>query len=239
MILNVKKSNFIIYVVCLIIGLLFIGIAVLLYVFYPNTIADEIMLSIGCSTIPTVVTAYLIDQASEKRENKRILELRNHFLWGMPHGLLWIMKQIIERYHPSVNSTNKSFYDCFIDSVEVMKSINYGYEELEQQKDDIDAILKDIDYGISLCVRDCQSIISHDYELEINKIFSKEELLAISYLLEECQRIKNSFILSDMAEYIELFVKNIIKSIPETKAKADRNVELKNKIVRNWYEISK
>ena len=66
MILNVKKSNFIIYVVCLIIGLLFIGIAVLLYVFYPNTIADEIMLSIGCSTIPTVVTAYLIDQASEK-----------------------------------------------------------------------------------------------------------------------------------------------------------------------------
>lgn len=88
-------------------------------------------------------------------------------------------------------------------------------------------------------MRDCQSIISHDYELEINKIFSKEELLAISYLLEECQRIKNSFILFDMAEYIELFVKNTIKSIPETKAKADRNVELKNKIVRNWYEISK
>lgn len=239
MIFNVKKSNFIIYIVCLIIGSLFIGLSVLLYVYHSNTLADEILLSIGCSTIPTVVTAYLIDQASEKREGKRIAELRTHFLWGMPHGLLWIMKQVIERYYPFEDSENKSFYSCFVDSVNMMKTVKYGDEELERQKNDIEALLKDIDYGISLCVRDCQSIISHDYELEINKIFTKNELLAVSYLLEECQRIKKSFILCEMAEYIELFAKNTIENIPETKIKAERTVKIKNRIIGNWYEISK
>ena len=157
----------------------------------------------------------------------------------MPHGLLWIMKQIIERYYPFENSIDKPFYNCFLDSIEVMKSIKFGYEDIEKQSEEINAVLKDIKYGISLCTRDCQSIISHDYELEINKIFTKEELLAVAYLFEECQKIQKSFILSEMAEYIDLFVKNSIEKIPEIKTKTDRKPELKNKIIRNWYEISK
>ena len=82
MIPNVKKSNFIIYIVCLIVGLVFIGVAILLFMIRPGTIIDEILLSVGCSTIPTVITAYLIDRASEKREIKRIAELRNSFFVG-------------------------------------------------------------------------------------------------------------------------------------------------------------
>ena len=239
MVLNVKKSNFIIYITCLLVGLIMIGVAIILFAFCPNTIIDEILLSIGCSTIPTVITAYLIDRVSEKSESERIKKLRKDFLWGMPHGLLWIMKIIVERYYPISNSNDKSFYSCFLISIEKMKSIQYGYEETEKQTAEISAILKSIDYGVSLCIRDCQSIILHDYELEINSIFTKEQILAVSYLLEECQNIMKSFILSEMAENIELFVNTAIENISEIKVKAERILNLNNGIVRNWYEISK
>ena len=239
MVLNVKKSNFFVYAGCLVFGLLLIVASIIMYLQCPNSLFDEIMLSIGCSTIPTVITAYLIDQASEKRDIKRIAELRSDFMWGMPHGLLWIMKIIIERYYPFESSNNKSMYNCFEDSIRLMASVKYGDEELQRHKNEVEAVLKDIDYGISLCIDGCRSIISHDYELEINKIFTKDELLAISYLLEECQIIKKTFILSEMAEYIKLFVKNTIEKIPEIYEKTERTVVLKNRIVRNWYDISK
>ena len=202
---------------------------------------DEILLSVGCSTIPTVVTAYLIDQASEKRNARRIKELRDHFLWGMPHGLLWIMKIIVEFYIPFNDSDGeKSLNELFCESIRTMENKTFDRGDIFTESNEIKELLANhnLGYGIALCCDQCKSILSHDYELEINNVFSKEELLAISYLLDECIIIQKTYRLCEMAELIRIFVKNTIEKISEIKEKASRFAVLKNRRINNWPDIS-
>ena len=79
MILNVKKSNFVIYLMCLLIAFILIGISMVIFSVNPQTLWDEAFLGIGCSMLPTVITAYLIDQSAEKREAKKLASLRISF----------------------------------------------------------------------------------------------------------------------------------------------------------------
>ena len=51
-------------------------VSIVIYVNNPSTLFDEIIMSLGCSTIPTVATAYLIDRAAEKRDAVKHNELR-------------------------------------------------------------------------------------------------------------------------------------------------------------------
>lgn len=240
MILNVKKSNFIIYAACLGIGLALIAASIVIFYKSNASFFDELLLSIGCSTIPTVITAYLIDQASEKRNIKRIKELRNHFLWGAPHGFLWIMKTIIEFYSPDSNSDCISFYALFKKSVVFMQNKKFDDNDFLAQSNEIKSLLAsyNLGYGIELCQRDCKSIIDHNYELEINGIFTKEELLVVSYLFEECEKIQNSYRLCEMAEVIDILVDSVIKTFTEIEEKANRIVKFENKHIFNWAEIS-
>ena len=239
MILNVRKSNFIIYVSCLVAGILLIAGAIIAYCVNKETIADELLLSIGCSTIPTVVTAYLIDQASEKRNAAKTRELRDHFLWGMPHGLLWIMKTIIEFYPTGDGS--KPFYDSFKDSVSFMKNKEFDDEHFLEQGKEIAKLLNNsyLGYGIGLCLRNCKAIIDHNYELEINSVFTKYELLTIADLYEECERIQKVYRLCEMAEYIRVFVDAVIEWIPEIAERTKRTAIIENERIKNWADISK
>lgn len=239
MIFNVRKSNFIIYVSCLAIGFLMIIGAIIAYCVNKETIADELLLGIGCSTIPTVVTAYLIDQASEKRNAAKTKELRQHFLWGMPHGLLWIMKAIIEFYPTGDGS--KPFYDSFKDSVSFMKNKEFDDEHFLEQEKEITKLLSNsyLGYGIGLCLRDCKTIIDHDYELEISSVFSKDELLTIAYLFEECELIQKVYHLCEMAEYIKAFVDVVIERIPEIAERVKRTAIIEKGRIKNWADISK
>ena len=239
MVLNVKKSNFIIYLICLLIGIVLIIGGIILFNCNKDLIWDELFLSIGCSTIPTVITAYLIDQASEKRNKLKILELRNHFLWGMPHGLLWIMKTIIESYPCGI--TNESFYNCFKSSILVMENKHFSDEDFQIEIEERKRLLNEsnLGYGIGLCLRDCKAIIDHDYSLEMNGIFSKDELLTISFLYEECVRIQKLYRICEMAEYLKCLVDAVLERIPEINIKASRVAIIKDNRIDNWIEISK
>lgn len=239
MIWKVKKSNFIVYLWSMAIGVFLIIISIILYCLKCPELVNNIFLSVGCSTIPTVLVAYLIDRANETREAGKIRQLRDSFLWGMPHGLLWISKVIVEEYYPFDDAKGQSFIDVFntaISNMETIKVFENDFVAYENQRDNL---MKKLDYGISLCLRDCKSILDHEYELQINSIFSKDELINIRYLFEECERIKNSSIIAETAEYIKLFVEEIYKGINEVKIKLDRNIIIENHYIRNWAELSK
>jgi len=94
-------------------------------------------------------------------------------------------------------------------------------------------------YGLSLCIRDCKAIIDKSFELEINSIFSKEELIVIRNLHDECMKIRESSIIAEMVEYIDVFTWLVIEAIPEIKEKFNRTIEMKNNYIRNFNEISK
>ena len=239
MIFNVKKSNFIIYISCLFFGVVLIVRGIISFCCNKDLIFDELLLSIGCSTIPTVVTAFLIDRASEKRNAAKILELRDHFLWGMPQGLMWIMKTIIESY--TCKATNNTFHECFKQSILIMKNKQFSDYDFQLETEERKWLLGDsrLGYGLSLCLRDCKAIIDHDHSLEMNGVFSKDELITVAFLYEECERIQKVWRLCEMAEYIECFVDAVIEKIPEIKIKANRIAIIKNGLVDNWIDISK
>lgn len=239
MIFNVKKRNFFIYLFSLVAGFILISIAATLLHFNNSIIIANIFLSIGCSTMPSIIVAYLVDRANETRDLIKVKKLRDSFLWGMPYGLLWIARVIIEEYYPFDNASNISFYSCFkqgITKLRLKRPSSKGIFEYENERNNL---MNKLDYGISLCLRDCKALMEHDFELEINSIFNKDEMLNIKYLYEECEKIKHSYVLSETAEYIELFIKTVYEGINEVKIRLDRNIVFKNRYIDNWFEISK
>lgn len=239
MIWKVKKSNFIVYFWSFAIGMFLIIISIILYYLKCPELVNNIFLSIGCSTIPTVMVAYLIDRANEIREAEKIRKLRDSFLWGMPYGLLWISKVVIEEYYPFDDTKGQPFINVFNKAISIMETIKVVENDNAAYENQRDNLMKKLDYGISLCFGHCKSILDHEYELQINSIFSKDELINIRYLFEECERIKNSYLIAETAEYIKVFVEVIYNGIKEVKIKLDRNIIIENHRIRNWIELSK
>ena len=217
MILGVKKSNLIIYCIAVFIAiLLLLFTAVIIYKYDSTTLWDEVLLSLGCSTIPTVVIAYLIDYAAEKRDNASLIMFRKSFLWGMPHGLVWIAKVIIEKYITEDYVSGFTYKSLYEKALSNMKLVPVCFDSSAYQ--DRDRLFESLDYGLSLCIRDCKAIIDHSFELEIKKIFSKDELIIIRNLHEDCITIKNNCLISEIAEYIDVFTNEVIENIPEIKS---------------------
>ena len=212
-------------------------VSIVIYVNNPSTLFDEIIMSLGCSTIPTVATAYLIDRAAEKRDAVKHNELRVSFLWGMPHGLLWIAKTIIESYYIGDINCEKTFMQSYKEAIVNMEKVPTTFSDDYFKKRGL--LMDRMNYGLSLCIRDCKAIIDKSFELEINSIFSKDELIVIRNLHDECMRIREASIIAEMAEYIDVFTESVIEAIPEIKEKFNRTIEMKNNYIINFNEISK
>lgn len=238
MILGVKKSSFWIYSISLIVGiaLIIVGVA-LFHASCPEWIGT-ILINVGCGAIPTVAVAYFIERAANIREMKQWKKLRDSFLWGIPHGLLHICKTIVEKFYMDENTNGKTFKSCFdiaIAQMEKMEQSTWNCQEHESLND----LMNQLEYGVSLCIQDCEPILKSEFLLQINSVFSKSELLNFQYLSEECKRFRSLKTLTEMAECIELFVKTIYEGIPEVKRKLDRNLTLEKHRVKNWAELSK
>jgi len=239
-VLRVNRLNFIIYLSCLLFGIILISIAIVLYHTCQNLLLDEILLGIGASTVPTVLTAYLIDYSSEERQRKRIIELRDHILCGMPYGLLWIMRVIVEEYSSSDIVSGKSLKECFNIAIENMENFYFvnDYDAIDQ-KAKREKLFERLKYGFDLCLRDCGSIVLHEYDFEINGIFIREEIQSIKFLFEECECIPQMTVISEIGERIRVAVDNVCGDIKEVSEMVNRKVTIKKNRISNWIEIIK
>ena len=108
-----------------VVGIVLMAISVFIFAKCYNELHwDEIFMGIGCGLFPTVVVAYLIDFANEKREIERIKSLRETAIWRMSYGLLLVAKIVIEEFGKIKNENNKSFADVYKESINKMKHTN-------------------------------------------------------------------------------------------------------------------
>lgn len=236
MVLGVKKKNLIVYVACLFLGALLI---ILSFLFKSDSVWKDIFIGLGCSSIPTALTAFFIERISVENEIDKRNKLRVSFLCGLPHGVIWIAKTIIEEYYPSSLADEISFIDAFKVSIENMEHIDVNAYDLKKYVEIRKNIINKLSYGCSLCTRDGESIWQNKYELNIDNIFSDDEMLAIRYLRDECRTIKNYSVICEMAECIKQVINVIYERIPEIKEKLDRKAIIENNRIKNWVELSK
>lgn len=236
MVLGVKKKNLIVYIVCLFLGALLISLS---FLFKSDSVWKDIFIGLGCSSIPTALTAFFIERISVQNEIDKRNRLRNSFLWGLPHGVIWIAKTIIEEYYSSNSNNEISFIDAFKASIENMEHVNANAYDLEKYAEIRENTINKLSYGCSLCIRDGESILQNKYELKIEDIFSEDEILAIQYLYENCNTIKDYSVICEMAECIKQFINVIYERIPEVKAKFDRMAIIENNHIKNLVELSK
>lgn len=236
--IGVRKRNFVIYICCLVAGIVLIAAALVAFVFAGESLADELLMGLGCSTIPTIVAAYLIDRASEKRNESKIKTLRSHFLWFLPYGVMSLMRVVIENY-PRADG-EEAFYDCFDSSISSMKEQTFDSEHPQKEARAIKKLKRDFSFGMGFCKRVAKSISEHEYELEINDVFSRKELLRIEGLPDDFKEIKESTTLEEMVDLVKDLVDETIDYFPEEIGnRVVRTTIIRNGKIDNWKEITK
>ena len=235
MLLGLDKHKWFIYITCLIIGAILIGFS---FVFNGTGIWGDVFLGLGCGAVPSVLTGLFVDLANAKTAKQKHVNLRISLLCGLPHGVMWISKIIIEEFGGVACESSNSCIDAFRKAVCNMQNAPFdGLNPLEQ-KERREAILDRLSYGISLCLRYSQEIIKNKYGLESDGIFSDKELLGIQYLFEQCNLIKEYYLISEMGECIELLIENTYQCLPDIKTFFDRKIVFQKNRIKNWSDIS-
>ena len=226
MFLGVNKFNFFIYFILFLLALIFIGIAVILYYMCPSNIWYEILLSLGCSIIPTTLTAYFIDLAAEKRKQKTNKKLRKSFMGSIPFGIFNVAKVIIEKYGNDNPIENVSLKHLFEHAISNMERIEVS-DEVEYIKNREDIIQK-MKNSFSLFAKNCNLIIDCSYMLQINSVFSEQEIITLNNMKNDYKLILEYGVLSEMGEAIKILVNNGVDYFPEIKGIFDKEISVKN-----------
>lgn len=229
--------TFTIYVFVLSLGLILIIISVLCFLHIKELYWDEVLLGFGCSTVPSALTAYFIDLANEKNKQELRIKLRKSFLFGFPMGVIWLSKTVIENFYCKEKSC--SFKAAFDEAIKNMKSIKPNELDFQEYGKLRNQLLENLNYGLSLCNKDSELFIKERVYLEANDIFSEDELLSIKSFNDCCNRIKTISRIDELAEYLEVWINQMIKRIPEIKQKYERITEFyENGMIKNWEYIS-
>ena len=68
---------------------------------------------------------------------------------------------------------------------------------------------------------------------EMEGIFTKDELIAIRSLLEDCERLSNESRLEEVLEYLEIMVDNIAGTVKEVETKLNNIAVIKKHRLAN------
>jgi len=234
MIIGVNRSNFFIYLVCIIVSLLLIVGGIICFYQIPFSCADEILFGIGCGTLPSIIIAYLIDFANEERNNKKIKSCRDFFLFGLPHGVLWLAKEVIQVFYDKKEEDNLSFkctFDLAVSKMEDFNNVSYNFYP---------NFIDSIKYGLDLIVQNAEKIMRNEQLLIIDGVFTQDEILTIKYALDECKTtIRNCACVPENGENIRLLINDFYKDFPEIKVKMDRIAVIKDNKLKNFPDIQK
>lgn len=218
------------------VGLLSIGLSFLVK---NDDSWKDILIGLGCGFIPTALTAYFIDLINISSENDKQKKLRTSFLWGIPNGLCLIAKAIIDTYHLSDSEIRISFIEEFKSSIENMKKIDVDDYDIMQYKQIRESLLKKLDNGLLLCKKGSNTILSNQYLLKIDGVFTEAEIFFIEDLRDKCDEIQRFSVICEIAEVIEILVDEMNENIPEIKKMFDKEVIIKNNHIQNWPKLLK
>lgn len=232
MILKIKKIY--IYLFLLIIGILLLILSIHLYNKNYSNIYFEISFSFGCGLIQTAMVSYLIDKASEIREINRINQLRSSFLYSIPCDMLTVVQVIIEKYYPLENIENKSYIVCFNEATKYMKSIKADNYDVMDYKNYRESLMKKFNDCFKRSNKSVENISINSLHLILNSIFSEEEILAIKYLGEEFEKIKEQSCINEIAETLEYVVECTYDKIKEIKASLDKKFIMNNRKIKRF-----
>lgn len=230
MILKIKKIY--IYLFLLIIGILLLILSIHLYNKNYSNIYFEISFSFGCGLIQTAMVSYLIDKASEIREINRINQLRSSFLYSIPCDILTLVQVVIEKYYPSENIDNKSYIVCFNEAIKYMKTVKADNYDVMDYKNYRESLMKKFNDCFKRSNKSVENVSINSLHLILNSIFSEEEILAIKYLGEEFEKIKEQSCINEIAETLESVVECTYDKIKEIKASLDKKFIMNNRTIK-------
>ena len=232
MILGVKKGNFIIYVTCFVVGVCFI-----VFSFICNKICDlkDIFIGIGCSFIPSSLTAFFLDRINIKADNDKRKQLRNTFSYKLTLGVCYIAKIIIEEFY-GADGEDISFLGSFNKAVENAEEIKEEIKDAEITHKRRDAIKNRLSYGLFLCEADANFILQNEFGLIESNVFAKDEIASIKNILLICKEITDISYIAEMVEEIQILI-NSACDIPKIKEIFQKQILIKKAKIRNWTEI--
>lgn len=167
-----KKYNFITYLILFILGVSLVIASALLK--NKCEVWPDIMMGLGCSTIPTAIAGYLIDKINNKNVINRFKAVRKFSLWALPFGVFEMAKNVVESYCDTKNIkiSFKSAFDCAIDFMN-----NKGKNDFNMNIDECKVFLKRLDYAFNICIKDSKIILDNKLQLLMDNIFLNKNLL--------------------------------------------------------------
>lgn len=230
--LGVKSSNFIVYLICLVAGFVLVGIAIILYVTKQDSFVVNLLVGLGCSALPTALTAYFIDSLTDKRNLDRVRRLRNDNLWTVPHCFYRISKIIVERYSTG-DSKDKSLIQCVKDSFAALKVRHFDSENEYDKFAELGDLLDDLSDIFRLCKNDTNEILRDKHTFQTEGIFSNDELIVLRETEEDCTRIMMESNLKEALESIGIMIERAYGGIDEIKNKLDGIAEIEGGHLKN------
>lgn len=193
----------------------------------------------GCSTIPTAITAFLIDSISKKEKLQKQNELRKSFLYSIPYVCLLLSKTIVEEFYQK-NNVKCKMIDAFKEAIYNMENNREQYISLDAHKKRRDKVYHNIESNLKLY--DCSKKINDQkFLMQINKIFTEKELTIIEninkYYIPD---IKNhDSLICEMGEFIKILISSLYDSIPEIYIELNIQIVINNKgFISNWVDLS-
>lgn len=232
MILGVKKRNFFLYFICFIVGLFFLTLP-----FFCSKIycIKDVFIGLGCSFIPSSLTAFFLDRVNIKAENNKRQRLRNTFSYGMKVGIYWVAKIIIEEFYVN-DKENDSFLTIFEESVNNAENIKYEIKDAEITCKKRMDIVERLSYGLSLCIKDSNLILQNKIGLIENNIFTNDEISNIQCILQVCMEIPNISSITIMIEEVQNLI-NYACVMPEVGKNFQKQILISKSKIKNWNKI--
>ena len=236
---NGKKLSKLVYITILIVGSCFI---ILGASFYSRLTKPwpEILIGIGCSTIPTVILTYLIERINLKDLVAKKEMYKNSVVCQVPYAIAKTAQLIINTFMPiEKDQSQNSFQDLLRLSINNMKSINPGEDEITKHANIRDAFLKRLKFPFSIICETYKRIDTNKDFFLINNIFSEEEIIFYYNLREEFDYSLNLSLISEIGEGLEEFFNYVVQYSPKVKKLLETKPTLKNGIIQHWDAIVK
>jgi len=214
-----KRNRFCLYIVIATIGILCIVLAIICKFNLSESIKEvfyDALLSFGGGFITSSVMAFLVNLISFHHEELNKLNVRNYALYGIPFAIEHLMRIVIEKsIYKFKENTIIDFKETYKVSIQGLKGyffnnnddgfVNSNYTKI---------LLENMSYSFSILRRDIPNIINNRNMFIKDEFFTENEINVLTSMLDEIKRIENTCIISDMGEYLELFI-NLTLNIKE------------------------
>ena len=212
--------------------------SIILYATKQDSYVINLLVGLGCSALPTALTAYFIDSLTDKRNLMRVRKLRSDNLWSLPYSFYQISKIIAERYHPGDNK-DKTLIQCVKDSFLALTLRRYSSEDPYDKSSELSDLLDDLNASFRLIKNDITDILEDKHTFEAEGVFSRDDITALKNIIEGCERIEVESELETALEGIKLMIDEAYENIGEIQEILNNIAVLEDSHLKNVSDFNK